>query len=334
MTAAQQRLGMLASIGLVVALGVGDAVGQASGPTIADLLQAQHSVDYTAVQLRRFRDDKGDIIAVRERIEVAANGTSRPRFAVTFLGVEGELPGSPLHAAWQQTYHRFGQFFFTHGTFRVRNALSAGQNYSLHDFGDVVRAGRAARRLVVFPSLFDKAMWVVDVDAQTRVPLFAAEFDSHLTLLSEVEAISFTPSVGPLPAGQTTTLHSDFQSARAAMGNPPQMIDPVIANANDYHLDCVEVQVDPLNGQQRLTMTYTDGIDQFIVVQSPGARDVFAGIPGRTRTGHMIARYRDPAMSALLFWEGGVAFHVAGRGSMRRLDDVARRLYLQAIATH
>lgn len=325
----------LCRMALVAALGIGSALGQGGNvPTVQDLLHANQSVDYTAVQWRRFRDAKGNVVTARERVEVASNGTNRPDFAVTFLGIEGELPGSSTHAEWQQTYHRFGVLFFTHGTFRVRNALSASQNYSLHDFGSVVRAGRPARRLVVFPSALDKAMWVIDVDGQTNVPLFAAEFDSSLSMLSEVEAISFTPTVGPLPATPPTTVHADFQTARAAMGNPPELVDPVIANANDYRLDCIEVQVDPLNGQQRMMMTYTDGIDQFIVVQSPGVRDLFAGIPGHSRTGRVIARYRDPAMSALLFWEGGVAFHVAGRGSMQRLDEVARRLYLQAIATH
>jgi hypothetical protein len=53
--------------------------------------------------------------------------------------------------------------------------------------------------------------------------------------------------------------------------------------------------------------------------------------PGSAR-GNTIARYRDPGMSVLLFWEGDVTFHVAGRGSLQRLDEFAREIYLQALA--
>jgi hypothetical protein len=79
-------------------------------------------------------------------------------------------------------------------------------------------------------------------------------------------------------------------------------------------------------------MTYTDGVDQFVVVQAPGTPDMFGALPGRAGGGHVIGRFRDPAMSVLVFWEGGVSFQVAGRGSLRRLDGVARDLYVQALA--
>ncbi len=326
-----QALGAFAATTLAL---VATATAQTTQPTMQDLAVAIGTVDYSAVQLRRFRDTTHGVITTRERIDVAANGTAMPAFAVTFLGVEGQLPGSPLHLQWQQTYSRFGNLFFSHGTFRVRDLARAAQNYTIYDFGVVTRAGRTAQRLVVFPSRLDKSMWVVDVDAQTRVPLYTAEFDAQLTVVSELEMLTFTVGAGPIPATQFTSLHPNFQAARAAMGNPAEMINPVINAAAEYGIERVEVHTDPVNGRSKLMMTYTDGVDQFVVVQSPGTSDFLGALPGTKRGGKAIARYRDPAMSALLFWEGGVSFHVAGRGTMRRLDDVAHRLFAQAIATN
>jgi hypothetical protein len=36
-------------------------------------------------------------------------------------------------------------------------------------------------------------------------------------------------------------------------------------------------------------------------------------------------------MSVLLFWDDGVGFQVAGRGSLARLDEFAKRIYTQAL---
>ncbi len=325
------------------AQGPGRAISAAGGtpppvvPTLAGMAQAVRTNDYTAVQLRRFRDAQGNVVTVRERVAVDANGTAHPDFVVTFLGVEGELPGSLLTLEWQRTYDRFGPLFFSHGTFRVRDLAAASANYTLHDFGGVVRANRSARRMVVFPGTLDKAIWVVDFDVQTQVPLYFAEFDVQMHLLAEVEAQTFVTSCGPLPltaASTGITPLPDFSTARAFMGNPPQMVDPIVNVANDYQVDSVEVHVDPLNGRQKLVMTYTDGVDQFLLVQAPGTPDLFGGLPSKLGGGNVVARFRDPAMSVLLFWESGVSFHVAGRGSLTRLDDLARALYVQALSTN
>ena len=73
--------------------------------------------------------------------------------------------------------------------------------------------------------------------------------------------------------------------------------------------------------------------DQFFVTETFGVSDLFSALPVRQRPGvsHTIARYRDPAMSVLLFWDAGVSFQVAGRGSLLRLDDFAQAIYTMAI---
>lgn len=302
-------------------------------PTLQSIGQALRSQDYTVEQLRRFRRPNGAVITVRERLKVDANGTKAPEFDLKFLGVEGEPTGSPVYLEWQQTYARYGSLFVRNGSFQVRDLLRASSNYTLHDFGPVVRAGRAARRMVVFPNTVDKAIWVVDIDAVTSVPLFVAEFDNQLKLFAEIEAVQYAVGVqriAPSASTQVATSLPDFQAANTFLGSPSGLIEPDIASVvGDYELDTVEVFQDPINGREKLVMNYTDGIDQFMVVQTVNVQDPFAGLPGAAA--NTIGRFRDPAVSALVFWEDGVSFHVAGRGSLMRLDDVARLIFRQAL---
>jgi hypothetical protein len=323
-----------------VAVAVAQADQAAALPSLQSIDQAQRSQDYTAIQVRRFVTPAtpgapASVTSVRERLEVAANGSAKPTFALTFLGVEGEPAGSPLQLKWQQTYARHGAQFFAHGSFRVRDLQVASANYTTHDFGPVTRAGRTARRLVVFPTSVDKSIWLVEIDDATAVSLYAAEFDSHLNLLAEVEAVSFTDAVGTFtPQASTAAAVTDFVAGKSAMGDPVGLVEPILAATSEYSLDRVEVQNDPLNGSWKMTLTYTDGVDQFVVVQSPGTPDAFAALPGKANGGAVIGRFRDAAMSALVFWEGGVSFQVAGRGSLRRLDDLAKSVYLQALSSN
>lgn len=307
-------------------------------PTLSTIEHAGRTQDYTAEQLRRFRDESGNVVTVRERFSVDADASRAPRFSLTFLGVEGEPPGSQLQQQWQATYARFGAMFARHGSFVVRDVAGAIGNYTLHDFGPVVRAGRSARRMVVFPNTLDKAIWVVDVDLQTSVPLFAAEFDSQLRLFAEIEAVSFTPSAPAIPASSpsiSVTPLPDFAAAVAHLGRPVGLVEPNVGVTSDYVLERVEVHEDPLNGREDLVMTYTDGIDQFVITQTPDAADPFDGMPSSSKgTAHTIARFRDPALTALVFWADGVEFHLAGRGSLQRLDDLAKALYLQALSAN
>lgn len=328
----------LAAIGGLLPWAAATAQGDAPAnpsPALVALDQAARQQSYSAEQVRRFFDAKGGVTSVRERIDVVANGATTPDFLVTFLGVAGEPAGSPLHTRWQQTYARHGRRFFTQGSFRVTNLGSADANYTAHDFGPTVRAGRSARRFVVFPKTIDKSIWLIETDDATSVPLYFAEFDAQVRLLSEVEATLFTTGSAPIAAQSAApTVAADFQAARAMMGDPAEVVDPATQVTGEYQLDKVEVQNDPLNGQWKLTMTYTDGIDQFLVTQTPGTTDSFGTLPGKARGMPVIGRYRDAAMSVLVFWEGGVSFQVSGRGSLQRLDAVARSIYRQALQTH
>ena len=304
-------------------------------PTLASIGQALLIQDYTVEQFRRFRDELGNVVTVRERLEVDANGTAHPDFEITFLDVVGEPAGSALSVEWQQSYIRFGNLFFRHGSFQVRDLAKASVNYTLHDYGQVVRAGRMARRMVVFPASVDKAIWVVDIDSVTSVPLFIAEFDNSLQLRANIEALTFTPSVQaitPTQAAANVTPMTNYAGAEAFLGLPTGLVDPIVLVTPDYALERIEVHDDPINGRQKLVMSYSDGIDQYMVVQTLNSFDPFVGLPSAVGGTHTIGRFRDPALSALVFWDDQVTFHVAGRGSLRRLDEVASRIYLQALS--
>jgi hypothetical protein len=303
-------------------------------PSFASMGSAVRNQDYTVEQIRRFRDESGVMVSVRERLEVNANGSAKPEFAITFLGVDGEPAGSSLNVEWQNAYNRFGTLFFRHGSFHVRDTLKASANYTLHDFGQVVSAGRLARRTVVFPATIDKSIWIIDFDAITSIPLFVAEFDHQLNLFSNIEVVSFTASVQaftPTVPTCAVTSFPDYTGAAIHLGSPSGLLDPDVMLVPDYSLDRVEIHDDPINGRQKLVMSYTDGIDQFMVVQGLNSLDPFAGMPSSAGGANTIARFRDPSVSALVFWDDQVTFHVAGRGSLQRLDDVARRIYLQAL---
>jgi hypothetical protein len=309
--------------------------------SLATIEAAPRNVDHTIVRLRRFFDEHGQVVAVREELRVDADGTANSPYSVTFLGVEGELPGSAATQEWAQNYARYGNLLAEHGSFRVRDLTYAQANYTLHDFGPVVRVGRAAHRVVVFPNQLDKAVWLVDVDDATFLPLYSAEYDPAFRLLSEIEALSFASSVQvvtPSVATMAMSNYLDFASAKLAMGSPKGLVEPNKHLGGEYVVSSVQVADNPLNGRQTLLFTYTDGVDEFFVIESPGVSEFFAGLPSQVpsgvKTANTIARYRDASMSVLMFWDDNVGFQVTGRGSLRRLDGFAKSIFTQALLTH
>ena len=136
--------------------------------------------------------------------------------------------------------------------------------------------------------------------------------------------------MAPTVLTHAVTPQADFAAAQAFLGNPAGLIDPdIMSVTSDYGLEAIEVHQDPINGRSKLVMSYTDGIDQFMVVQTVSTVNPFDGLPGTAA--NTIGRFRDPAVSALVFWEDNVSFHVAGRGSLTRLDEVASTIYRQAL---
>lgn len=335
-------ISMLGMRGVLTAQSVSIAGGVAGLPAAAPAIPDLNSIhaaatgqDVTATRIRRFLSDNGNVVSVRELYEGKRGAPGSQTFSrsLTFLAVEGEPSGSALSVKWAETYQRFGLLMANSGVFTVRDPIRAQQNYTLHDFGPVVRASRAARRFVVFPNTFDRAFWVIDVDEQTSALLYSAEFDGQLRLASEVEVIAFLPTARSLTQ-QPVVVYPDFDSAAKQMTSTVGLVDPDVSAASAFSLESVEVRDDVLSGQQMMVSSYSDGVDQLLVVQMPNTADWLAGLPGTHKGGQAIGRrYRDPTMSVHMFWEGGVTFHVAGGGALTSLDALAKHLYLQAINT-
>ena len=315
--------------------------------SLQSIWQAPQNLDYTAVQLRRFYSlptavgGVANVTTVREQLISDSNGTPSPAFVLSFLGVEGELPGSPLNLQWDNTYLKHARRFHETGSFRIRDLAHAQANYTLHSFVNVVRAGRSATRMVVYPGHLDKSIWVVDVDQQTSLPLYTAEFDRQFRILSEVEVVSLTLSaqVPPPPPGPVTVReYASFGAATQEFEDELGLVEPDLANLPEYHLRKAIVREDLLNQRKTLQLTYTDGVDEFQLVQEMAPTNPFASLPSQNNAPgsgvanpHTIARYSDHSMRVLLFWAGDVSFQVAGRGSLARLDEFARGVYGKAL---
>jgi hypothetical protein len=231
----------------------------------------------------------------------------------------------------------------------VHDPVAAQSNYGIYDFGNAHRAGRQVRRVVVFPHRIDKGIWVLDVDTMTGTVLYSAEYDSRLQLINELETTGFSITGNAVSPGRLTvgskpwrwkprlqvTRYPTFPAAAAALSGV-SLVQPAIGSLMaEYAPSFVQVTEDPVNGDRTLVLGYTDGIDEFFVLQSHGVGDPFAGSPSmRVATGtsaHAIASYDDPALRVYFFHENGVTFQVAGRGSLLRLKDVAMRLCQQVV---
>jgi hypothetical protein len=325
--------------------GGGLPIQSAGQVTFSLLASAPFQSSYRADQVRRFLDSSGSLVELQERITVQGNGTESSPFRLDFVdqsGAKVKGPAATLAPKWDALYSDHAGLLFLHSGFRVHDPVLAQANYSILDFGIARRAGRDVRRIVVFPSRPDKAIWVVDVDTQTGIPLYSAEFDPTARLIGEVEitALSLGSTVVPQtpnwswsPRMTITNLTSPQQAAASLVGASPT-IPGVGQIMPEYALRDLHVAGNALNASQTLVFGYTDGIDEFFVSEAFGASYPFAPSPMAPRGAphtHTIASYDDPGLRAYVFHESGVTFEVIGRGSLRRLQDVAKRVCHQAV---
>jgi hypothetical protein len=310
------------------------------------LASAPFQSSYQADQVRRFLDSSGNLVELQERLTVQGNGSQSSPFRLDFVDQLGpkakQGPVAMLAPKWDALYQDHAGLLFLHSGFRVHDPVLAQANYSILDFGTARRAGRDVRRVVVYPGRPDKAIWVVDVDTLTGIPLYSAEFDPSAHLLGEVEitALNLGSAMIPQTANWNwsprltiTNLTSPQQAATSLVGASPTI--PAVGQImSEYALRDLHVAGNTLNASQTLVFGYTDGIDEFFVSEAFGSNDPFAPSPmtprGAPRT-HTIASYDDPGLRAYVFHENGVSFEVIGRGSLRRLQDVAKRVCHQAV---
>jgi hypothetical protein len=343
-----------------LALGLGLAQGaaaQSMGPrippgqpvTFQTLAAAPFQSSYQKVRVRRFLDTAGNFVQLRENLTLQGDGTNDSAFKLDFVDVVGPGSGdSTSRSRWNEVYRTHGGLLHMHGGFRISDPVVAQQNYQIYDFGAAQRIGRAVRRVVVFPNLIDKGIWLLDLDVETGVALYTAEFDSRLRLINELETTSFqvTGSVVELGARtqkpawswrpkQIVERFPDLQSAQSNLGGMTTLQPAIGSIVAEYQQRTVQVTEDPVNGDRTLVLGYSDGVDEFFVLQSQGGGNPFLDNPSiqniNATAAHAIASYDDPAMRAYVFHENGTTFWVVGRGSLERLKGVSFRLCQQAI---
>lgn len=347
-------VGLFALQPAVAQAGGGAQAGQPriTGPadvTFQLLAQAPTQGAYEHQQVRRFLDAAGALVSVQERLTVVANGTATPPFQLEFVGTVGAVPESETATTWRNTYRKHASLFHEHGSFRVRDVAAAARNYTIHDFGVGLRAGRTTRRVVVYPRLDDKPIWLLELDVMTGRPLYAGQFDRQIRLLGEVEvqAVQEITEVNALAPDwnwrprMTVVPHATaadaIQSLQAGDQDNSLLVQPRLDSlTGEYVLHRAHVSEDPLNGARSLVLTYTDGIDSFFVVQAPGSPNPLQVFPNllqpRGTRAHTIAYHDDPAQRVYWFGHGDTSFTIAGSGALQRLDAVAKQVYRQAVA--
>lgn len=299
---------------------------------------------YQLEQTRRFRTPTNQMVSVNEELTVDGNGQGNSPFRLDFLSVVGAPLTSADSVKWSGTYQRFGSLFYEHGSFRVHDPVLAAQNYRIRVFGQGVRINRAIWRVVVFPLRLDKSIWLLDLDALTGIPLYTAEFDSSARVVSELVVTQFAAAaqVSRLPANwawqprmSVTALPLTADAVMQFPANTHVIRPATGALMSDYRRVRSHLTDNPFNGERSLVDTFCDGIDEFFVVQTPGRLDPFAGspslkLPGGKTSADTIAYYDDPSLRVYEFFQRGVSFQVAGRGSLTRLDGFVKQAYVQA----
>lgn len=341
-----------AALALAAAFSAGPVHAQAPQPSIGSanditfqlLARSPYSQLYQVDQLRRFHDRQNQLVEVDESLTVDGNGDRTSPFRLQFRGVVGCALNAQQSQKWSNTYQRYGSLFYEYGSFRVHDADLAAQNYRLLTFGTVLRANRCCWRTVVYPRRLDKSVWLLDLDAETAVPLYVAEFDANGRLVSQVQVTRFATSqqVGRLgsnwewrPRMQITPIGAT-DDGQLPFTDDVHVVKPTTGTLMpDYRLLRSHIADDPFNGERSLVDTFSDGIDAFFVVQTPGRVDPFASapsarLPGGKLPADTIAYYDDPSLRVYQFHQHGVGFQIAGRGSLTRLDQLAKRIYVQA----
>lgn len=338
------------SFGVAQVSGGGPAIPSGSPVTFQMISQAPQNASHDSVRVRRFLDHNAQLIQVREQLTVQADGTSDPAFKLEFLDVvSGSSSNSIARTQWSEVYRNHAGLLHLHGGFRVTDVALAQQNYQLFDFGASQRLGRAVRRVVAYPNAQDKSVWLVDLDVDTGVVLYSGEYDSRLQLVSELETTSFTVNgpviqLGPRNVGKPAwswrpkmqvSRYTSFAGAAAQFGAVAPVQPAIGAIVGDYSQKIVQITEDPVNGDRTLVLGYTDGIDEFFVLQTQGSDNPFLDNPAvrniNDTEAHAIASYDDASMRAYIFHEAGTTYWVVGSGSLARLRDVSMRVCRQAV---
>jgi len=266
-------------------------------------------------------------------------GTNTPeRFQLTFLGLEGRTLTPFELSQRQRIFTESAGFLFRYQSFRVQDVAQANLNYVIYYLGKVQRIGRPTYRVAVIPRRWDRSAWLLDLDLETAYPLYRAEYTLDAVLRAEVEVTSFQPNVRvPNSASwwRSTKGFADFNSASPALSHVlPKVRSQVVPGpaqlAPGYKLARSQVITDAFQGKKIASLVYSDGIDQIFVQQMP--KPVSNKWSVRT-VGDNLYVFENNGITDFYFAHRGVDFRVIGGASRNMVENTAKAIYRQAVAT-
>lgn len=263
--------------------------------------------------------------------------TTRERFQLTFLGIEGRVLTPFELNQRQRLFTESAGFLFRYQSFRVHDVAQAKLNYVIYYLGKTQRIGRPTYRIAVIPKRWDRSAWLLDLDLQTGYPLYRAEYTLDVVLRAEVEVTSFQPNVR-IPNStswwNSTKGFADFNNAATALDQVlatvrSQVVPGQVQLPPGYALARSQVITDAYQGNRTASLIYSDGIDQIFVQQMPESGSGWS----IRAVGDNLYVFENNGISDFYFAHGGVRFRVLGGASRVMVENTAKAIYRQAVAT-
>ncbi len=278
-------------------------------------------------------------VGTKESLLHRGTGTNTPeRFQLTFLGIEGRTL-TPFELSQRgQIFAESAGFLFRYQSFRVHDVAQANLNYGIYYLGKTQRIGRPTYRIAVIPKQWDRSAWLLDLDLETAYPLYRAEYTLDVVLRAEVEVTSFQPNAR-IPNSTSwwsptkgfadcssayDALRQVVTQARSQVVPGPAQLPPGYKSARS------QVITDAYQGKKIALLVYSDGIDQIFVQQTP--KPSTNGWSVRT-VGDNLYVFENNGITDFYFAQGGVDFRVIGGASRAMVENTAKAIYRQAVAT-
>ncbi len=327
------------------------AVAQTPTPHLADpqaisfdlIHQAETQNWYSLSQFRfcRTTDATGleQWVGLAEELDVAppASGETTERFDLrlaTGLGLD------PVEEQRQQTVHTHHRaYLYQHGTFRVQDPQLAASNYAIHYEGDIQRLGRPAYRVSIIPNSGSANCWILDLDVETGYPMSRSEYDQNSgELLSMITVTEFAHGAAAQAAADgvanwwVPTHRTDYPTPTAAINAAarPSTFKLPSKTPDGFALQTSSMLIDPLNGNETLMLSYTDGIESVLFLETPGAPKpnvpVYSGPDA-----YAILDFSDLTSKQLMFFYGGVQYLTLGGSDNAQVDTFTENLLRQVV---
>jgi hypothetical protein len=265
-------------------------------------------------------------------------GTNTPeRFQLAFLGIEGATL-TPFELSQRQAiFTESAGFLFRYQSFRVHDVAQANLNYVIYYLGKAQRIGRPTYRVAVLPKRWDRSAWLLELDLETGYPLYRAEYTLDVVLRAEVEVQTFQPNVR-IPNStswwSSTKGFTDFASPAIALSQvltsvSSQVVPGVGELPAGYKLARSQVITDAFQGTKTASLIYSDGIDQIFVQQNPRPESSWSV----QTVGDNLYVFENNGITDFYFAHRGVDFRILGGASRAMVENTAKAIYRQAVAT-